>query len=89
MKSDDLIRAPKLLCENVLTVISPEYFIMGMSSGNQATIYSFTPAHMKKLAQKLMHDIEQYEQKHGTINAKWNPNVVSPVQRGNPPLDQS
>lgn len=89
MKPDDLKNAPKLFCENVITGASSEGFVMGFSSGNQAQFYAFTPAHMKRLQQKLAYDIEEYEKQHGEITAEWNPNVVSPVQRFNPPLDKS
>jgi len=40
MKPEDLQKAPKLFCENIKVGFTPEYFIMGLSSGNQATIYS-------------------------------------------------
>ena len=30
-----------------------------------------------------------FEKKNGEITAEWSPNVVSPVQRSNPPTEQS
>lgn len=89
MKPEDLQKAPKLFCENVQTAFTPEYFVLGFTSGNQATIYSFTPAHLKRLSQKLTHDIAEFEKKHGEITAEWNPNIVSPVQKVNPPREDS
>lgn len=89
MKAEDLQKAPKLFAENIKVGFSPEYFVMGISSGNQANIYSLTPAHAKRLAQYLEHEIKEFEEKHGEITAEWNPNVVSPVQRSNPPIEGS
>ncbi len=89
MKSDDLKKAPKLFCESISVGFTPEYFVMGLSSGSQASIYSLTPQHLKRLREYLNHQIEQYEEEHGEIKAEWNPNVVSPVQRMNPPSELS
>lgn len=89
MQKEDIQNAPKLFAENIKVGFSPEYFVMGISSGNQAQIYSLTPAHAKRLKQYLEHEIESYEEKHGEITAEWNPNVVSPVQRHNPPAPGS
>lgn len=89
MKPDDLKKAPKLLAENVRIGYSPEFFVMGISSGAQAQAYSFTPAHAKRLQQYLTHQIKEYESQHGEITADWNPNVVSPVQKTNPPMEGS
>jgi hypothetical protein len=89
MKSDDLKKAPKLFCESISVAFTPEYFVMGLTSGNQATIYSLTPQHLKRLTQYLGHQISEYEKEHGGIKAEWNPNIVSPVQRANPPTELS
>lgn len=89
MKSDDLKKAPKLFCESINVGFTPEYFVMGLSSGSQATIYSLTPQHTKRLVQYLNHQIAEYEKEHGEVKAEWNPNVVSPVQRANPPTPLS
>lgn len=89
MKSDDLKKAPKLFCENIRLGRSPEYFVMGLSSGNQAQVYALSPAHAKRLVQYLEYEIAEFEKEHGTITAEWDPNVVSPVQRYNPPTEGS
>jgi hypothetical protein len=89
MKPEDLKKAPKLFCESISVGFTPEYFVMGLSSGSQATIYSLTPQHLKRLREYLNHQISQYEKEHGEIKADWNPNVVSPVQRMNPPSQLS
>jgi hypothetical protein len=89
MKSDDLKKAPKLFAENIQIGFSAEYFVLGISSGNQAQIYSMTPGHAKRLLQYLEHEIRDYEKENGLITAEWNPNIVSPVQRANPPSDKS
>lgn len=89
MKSEDLQKAPKLFCENIKVGFSPEFFVMGMSSGAQSHIFSLTPQHAKRLQQYLAHEIGLFEKEHGTINASWNPNIVSPVQKVNPPHEMS
>ena len=89
MKPDDLQKAPKLLAENIKIGFTPEYFVMGISSGSQAQVYSLTPGHAKRLFQYLEHELKEFEEKHGKISAEWNPNVVSPVQRANPPTELS
>ena len=81
MKAEDLQKAPKQFCENIKVGFTPEYFIMGLSSGNQANIYSLTPGHLKRLSQYLENQIKQFEEKHGHIDAEWNPNVPSPIQQ--------
>lgn len=89
MKPDELKNAPKLFCESINLGFTPEYFVMALSSGTQGAIYSLTPQHVKRLEQYLAHQISEYEKEHGTIKAEWNPNIVSPVQRANPPTKLS
>lgn len=80
MKPEDLKKAPKLFCESVNIAYTPEYFVTALTSGAQASIYTFSPQHAKRLAQYLERQIKEYEAKHGEINATWDPNVLSPVQ---------
>ena len=89
MKQEDLKKAPKLFCESVTVAFTPEYFVMALTSGSQASIYSFTPEHAKRLQQYLEHQVKEYEDKNGAIDAAWDPNIVSPVQRMNPPTELS
>lgn len=89
MNPEDMKTAPKLFCENVRIGHSPEYFVMGVTSGDQAQVYSLTPGHAKRLMQYLEYEIDEYEKKHGEITATWDPSVVSPVQRANPPSEGS
>ena len=89
MKPEDLKSAPKLFCESINVAYTPEFFVMGLSSGNQATIYSLTPQHAKRLQQYLTHQISEYEKEHHVITAEWSPTIVSPVQRANPPMEGS
>lgn len=89
MTPEELQKAPKLFAESIKIGYTPEYFILGMSSGAQAQIYSLTPAHAKRLQQYLSHNLKEFEEKHGEITAEWNPNVVSPVQKANPPTEGS
>lgn len=89
MKQDELKKAPKMFCESVSLAFTPEYFVMGISSGSQGSIYTLTPQHAKRLQQYLTHQLKEYEEKNGEVDAKWDPNVVSPVQRANPPTKLS
>ena len=89
MKKEDLKKAPKVFCESINVAFTPEYFVIAPSSGNQATIYTVTPQHAKRLQQYLSHQITEFEAKHGQIDATWDPNIVSPVQRVNPPRELS
>lgn len=89
MKAEDIKRSPKIFCEGINVGFTPEFFVFALSSGNQSTIYSLTPQHTKRLQQYLAHQIKEYEQENGEIKAEWNPNIVSPVQRMNPPTELS
>jgi hypothetical protein len=89
MENDDLKKAPKLFCESVNIAYTPEFFVAGFTSGNQGTIYTFTPQHAKRLKQYLEHQINEFEDKHGEIDAQWDSKIVSPVQRANPPGEGS
>ena len=89
MNKGDLQKAPKLFAENIKIGFSSEFFVLGISSGSQAQIYSLTPAHAKRLKQYLDHELKEFEDKHGEITAEWNPNVISPVQKANPPTEGS
>jgi len=89
MKSDDLKKAPKMFCESINVAFTPEFFVIGLSSGNQSSIYSLTPQHAKRLQQYLTHQINEYEKEHKEIAAEWKPTIVSPVQRMNPPMEGS
>lgn len=89
MKSDDLKKAPKMFCESINVAFTPEFFVIGLSSGNQSNIYSLTPQHAKRLQQYLTHQISEYEKEHTEIVAKWTPTIISPVQRMNPPMEGS
>lgn len=89
MKPEDLKKAPKLFCESVNVAFTPEYFVVGLSSGQQAQIYSLTPQHAKRLQQYLSHQLSEYEKENGEITAEWSPKIVSPVQPSNPPREGS
>jgi len=89
MKQEDFKKAPKVFCENINLAFTPEYFVLGLSSGSQGTLYTLTPQHTKRLQQYLTNQIAEFEKKHGEIDAKWDPKIVSPVQPANPPTDLS
>lgn len=80
MKPEDIKKAPKLFCESIHLAYTPEYFVMGLSSGEQSSIYSITPQHAKRLQQYLSHQVSEFESKNGEINAEWNPKIISPIQ---------
>lgn len=71
---------PKQFCENVAAGHSEENFVVVMSVGNTANAYALTPPHMKRLVQSLTHQVNEYEKKFGTIEAKWSPGIESPIQ---------
>ncbi len=89
MKFEDIQKAPKLFCEDITIASSKEFFVVGLRSGNQASIYSLTPELTKRLLEHLAYRVSEYEKNHGTIDAHWTPNVVSPVQKLNPPTELS
>lgn len=89
MKKEDLKKAPKMFCESINIAFTPEYFVMGLTSGSQGSIYTLTPQHAKRLQQYLTHQITEFEEKNQKIDATWDPNIVSPVQRANPPTEGS
>lgn len=89
MKADDLKKAPKLFCENITIGHSPEYFVLGLSSGSQANIFSITPKHAKRLLQYLAYEVGAFEKEYGELDTHWDPSIISPVQRANPPSDKS
>ena len=89
MKKDQLKAAPKVFCESINLAYTAEYFALVPSSGDQATVYTLTPQHAKRLQQYLTHQISEFEDKHGAIDATWDPKIVSPVQRANPPGELS
>ncbi len=89
MKKEDFKNAPKLFCESISIAYTPEYFVMGVTSGNQGTMYTLTPQHAKRLQQYLAHQLQEFEEKNGEVKAHWDPNIISPVQRANPPSQGS
>jgi hypothetical protein len=89
MKINELEKAPKLFCEKIKMGFTKEYFILALSSGDQAAFYSLTPAHAKRLMKYLAHEIQGFEKEYGEIKAEWTPHVVSPLQNMNPPIEGS
>ena len=76
----NLNTTPKQFCENVNIGATPEYFVLGFLSGEDAKTYVFTPGHAKRLAQSLLYNIGEYEKRFGEISADWAPGVQSPIQ---------
>ncbi|MEY2665768.1 MAG: hypothetical protein RLZZ480_873 [Candidatus Parcubacteria bacterium] len=80
MKPEDLKKAPKVFCESISVAFTPEFFVMSLTSGDQGSIYALTPQHAKRLQQYLAHQVTEYEKTNGEIKAKWDPNIISPLQ---------
>lgn len=80
MKSEDIKRAPKLFCESINVAFTPEFFVMSLTSGSQASIYALTPQHTKRLIQYLTHQMTAYEKENGAVDSEWKPQIVSPIQ---------
>ncbi|MCX6786428.1 MAG: hypothetical protein NTU85_01235 [Candidatus Kaiserbacteria bacterium] len=76
----DFNKIPKQFCENVVAGHSQENFVLLMSVGETAQAYALSPQHMKRLAQSLAHQVEEYEKSFGVINTKWSPGIESPIQ---------
>lgn len=89
MNLHDLESAPKLFCENIKMGHSKEFFVMALSSGSEIESYALTPEHTKRLLKYITHEVERYEKEYGEIQADWNPSIVSPVQKLNPPIEGS
>ncbi len=89
--AEQLAAAPKQFCDNVNGAFSQESFLLAMFSGQAASVFVFSPAHMKKFAQWAKHQVESYEKQYGEIKAEWNPNIPSPLQTKdlNPPKDEN
>jgi hypothetical protein len=73
-------KVAKQFCDNISVAFSQEFFVMGMLTGENGITYALTPQHMKRLAQYLAHQIEEYEKSFGEIKAEWKPGIQSPIQ---------
>lgn len=76
----DLNKIPKQFCENVNIGATPEYFILGLISGEDAKTYVLTPQHAKRLSQSLAYNISEFEKRYGEIKTEWAPGIQSPMQ---------
>lgn len=76
----DLAKVPKQFCENISVAFSQEFYVMAMLAGENGIAYALSPQHMKRLAQYLAHQIEDYEKQFGEIKAEWKPGIQSPIQ---------
>ena len=76
----DFDSIPKQFCENVVAGHTREHFVLIMSAGTNAVAYALTPQHMKRVVQSLSHQLTEYEQQFGPVDAKWTPGIESPFQ---------
>lgn len=76
--------APKTFCDNANMVVMEglgNTFLLGLLSGQQGQVFTFTPEHMKRLSQLLSHNVKAYEEKNGAIPVEdWTPEMKSPIQ---------
>jgi hypothetical protein len=89
MKQEDIKNAPKLFCETVQVGFTQEFFVAALTSGQQASVFAFSPEHTKRLAEYLTYQVADYERQHGTIETKWEPNIPSPITDIKPPREGS
>lgn len=85
-------QVPKQFCDNITAGYSSEFFVLILKNGSNASAYSLTPQHAKRLAQYMTHQVSQFEKEHGAIKAEWTQNIQSPIQPGdlkNPGTDPS
>lgn len=73
-------QSPKLFCDSVKIGFAREYFLLALLSGDQTAQYALTPQHCKRLAQYLAHQVTAFEKEHGSIEAHWKPDIISPLQ---------
>jgi hypothetical protein len=76
----DLNKLPKQFCDTITVAYTSEFFAMVMLNGEEMDAYSLTPAHAKRLAQYLAHNVTEFERQFGEIKAEWKPGVQSPIQ---------
>lgn len=76
----DLNKLPKQFCDSITVAYTPEFFAIVMINGDEMDSYSLTPAHAKRLAQYLAHNVTEFERQFGEIKAEWKPGVQSPIQ---------
>lgn len=76
----DFSKIPKQFCENVEIGVTPEFFALKVSSGEESKAYVLTLQHAKRLSQSLSYNVAEFEKKYGEINAQWTPGIQSPIQ---------
>lgn len=76
----DLNKLPKQFCDNVNMGFSAEALVLALMSGQNASIFAFSPEHAKRLSLSLVHNLQQYEKTFGEIKTEWTPGVESPIQ---------
>lgn len=80
---NQLASAPKQFCDNINGGFNEESFLVAMFSGQAATVFALTPAHMKKFAQWTNLQVSNFEKQYGEIKAELNLNIPSPIQASN------
>jgi hypothetical protein len=76
----DTNNIPKQFCDNAFAHYTAESFSIGFSSGGNANVYAFTPAHAKRLSLMLAHNIAEFEKQHGAVTTEWPLKQESPIQ---------
>lgn len=82
--NEDILKLPRIFCDNVKGGFSKENFVLGFFSGADVEMYAFTPAHAKRLAIWMNAQIGSYEKQFGEIDANLLKPTVSPIQFTDP-----
>ena len=83
-----LANAPKKFCDNVNGGYSNEVFLVAMFSGQNTTVFTLTPAHMKKFAQWSKHQVESALEQIQKISEIVEPKIKLKVIKDDPDDDK-
>jgi hypothetical protein len=87
--NDDMMRLPRIFCDNVKGGFSKEHFVLGLFSGLDVEMYALAPAHAKRLAIWMAAQVKAYEAQFGEIDANLLKPTVSPIQFTDPSQNNS
>ena len=87
--NDDMLKLPRIFCDNVKGGFSKEYFVLGLFSGLDVEMYALTPAHTKRLVICMTAQVKAYEAQFGEIDANLLKPTISPIQFTDPSQNSS
>ena len=74
--------APKIFADNANIAVTRgvgNTFLLALRSGKNANVFVFTPEHMKRFTQLVVHNVNEYEKVDGEIEVEeWTPDMKSP-----------